>query len=47
MVSDLFECRSLGKATLKGEQNEVAVFEVLGPIAAPESERASSTAPGA
>jgi adenylate cyclase len=43
MVSDLFECRSLGKATLKGKQNEVAVFEVLGPS---ESERAS-TAPGA
>jgi adenylate cyclase len=47
MVKGLFECRSLGKATLKGKQNEVAVYEVLGAAGASESERPSSTAPGA
>jgi adenylate cyclase len=30
-VKDLFECKSLGKATLKGKAKEVAVFEVVGP----------------
>ncbi|HVQ29706.1 MAG TPA: adenylate/guanylate cyclase domain-containing protein [Vicinamibacteria bacterium] len=29
-VKDLFECRSLGKATLKGKAKEVATFEVTG-----------------
>ena len=29
-VKDLFECRALGKATLKGKEKEVAVFEVVG-----------------
>jgi class 3 adenylate cyclase len=29
-VKELFECRSLGKATLKGKQNEVSVYEVVG-----------------
>ncbi|HEY6548686.1 MAG TPA: adenylate/guanylate cyclase domain-containing protein, partial [Vicinamibacteria bacterium] len=29
-VKDLFECKSLGKATLKGKAKEVAVFEVVG-----------------
>jgi class 3 adenylate cyclase len=28
-AKDLFECRSLGKATLKGKEREVAVYEVL------------------
>jgi adenylate cyclase len=28
-VKDLFDCRPLGKATLKGKANEVSVFEVL------------------
>ncbi|HEY5906961.1 MAG TPA: adenylate/guanylate cyclase domain-containing protein, partial [Vicinamibacteria bacterium] len=29
-VKELFECKSLGKATLKGKAKEVAVFEVVG-----------------
>jgi adenylate cyclase len=33
-VKELFECRPLGKATLKGKANEVAVFEVAGAKAA-------------
>jgi adenylate cyclase len=32
-VKDLFECRALGKTTLKGKANEVAVYEVAGPKA--------------
>jgi adenylate cyclase len=36
-TSSLFECRSLGKATLKGKEKEVAVFEVIGPIGAQEA----------
>jgi adenylate cyclase len=28
-VKDIFECKSLGKATLKGKSNEVGVYEVL------------------
>ena len=31
-VKDQFECRSLGTATLKGKTNEVAVYEVVGPL---------------
>lgn len=31
-VKDQFECRSLGTATLKGKANEVAVYEVVGPL---------------
>ena len=30
-VKDLFECRPMGKATLKGKAKEVTVFEVVGP----------------
>jgi adenylate cyclase len=33
-VGDQFECRSLGNATLKGKENEVAVYEVMGPVRA-------------
>ena len=29
-AKDIFDCRSLGKATLKGKANEVAVYEVTG-----------------
>jgi adenylate cyclase len=29
-AKELFECRSLGKATLKGKEQEVAVYEVVG-----------------
>jgi adenylate cyclase len=37
IVKDQFECRSLGKATLKGKEKEVAVFEVVGQREAPDS----------
>src|SRR5262245_48730954 len=33
-VQHLFECRSLGKATLKGKEKEVSVYEVMGPLSA-------------
>jgi adenylate cyclase len=33
-VKEEFETRSLGKATLKGKEKEVAVFEVLAPVVA-------------
>jgi adenylate cyclase len=33
-VRRLFDCRSLGKATLKGKEKEVSVYEVVGPIRA-------------
>src|SRR5262245_58403158 len=33
-VKDLFQVKSLGKATLKGKEKEVAVFEVLAPVPA-------------
>ena len=36
-VKDQFECRSLGNATLKGKEKEVAVFEVVGPLRATEA----------
>jgi adenylate cyclase len=32
-AKELFECRSLGKATLKGKEKEVAVYEVVGSLA--------------
>jgi hypothetical protein len=35
-VKDQFECRSLGNATLKGKEKEVAVFEVMGTLRAAE-----------
>jgi adenylate cyclase len=35
-VKDQFECRSLGNATLKGKEKEVAVFEVVSPLRAAE-----------
>jgi adenylate cyclase len=38
-----FECRSLGPATLKGKEKEVAVYEVIGPLDA----RAHGAATGA
>jgi adenylate cyclase len=31
-VKDVFECRSLGNATLRGKEKEVAVYEVAGPV---------------
>ncbi len=31
-AKDQFECRSLGTATLKGKEKEVAVYEVVGPL---------------
>lgn len=42
-VKDQFECRSLEKQKLKGKEQEVAVYEVLGPL----SESASATPSGA
>jgi adenylate cyclase len=39
-VNDLFDCRSLGKATLKGKEKEVEVYEVL-------ANRSAAAAPGA
>jgi adenylate cyclase len=42
-VQDEFEMRSLGKATLKGKEKEVAVFEVLGPIVAPTTRSTPAT----
>src|SRR4029453_1251457 len=33
-VKGLFQCKSMGNATLKGKEKEVAVFEVLAPVAA-------------
>jgi adenylate cyclase len=48
MAKGQFEFKSLGKATLKGKEKEVAVFEVLGPAGAAESARATATpSPGA
>jgi adenylate cyclase len=48
MAKGQFECKSLGRATLKGKEKEVAVFEVLGPAGAAESARAAATpSPGA
>jgi adenylate cyclase len=44
-VKDEFETRSLGKATLKGKEKEVAVFEVLAPVVA--STTRSTPAPSA
>jgi adenylate cyclase len=43
MAADLFECRSLGKATLKGKEKEVDVYEVVGSREASESARTGST----
>ena len=42
-VKDEFETRSLGKATLKGKEKEVAVFEVVAPRATAATRPASST----
>jgi adenylate cyclase len=44
-VKDEFETRSLGKATLKGKEKEVAVFEVLAPVVSPTTR--STPAPSA
>jgi adenylate cyclase len=41
-VKSIFQCQSLGKATLKGKEKEVAVYEVQGLLA---SARASASAP--
>jgi adenylate cyclase len=46
MVKGQFECKSLGKATLKGKQNEVAVFEVVRALTAAESSSAEAPSPG-
>ena len=35
-VKDQFDCRSLGNATLKGKEKEVAVFEVVSSLRAAE-----------
>ncbi len=43
MVKDLFQCKSLGKATLKGKEKEVAVYEVLAAAAAVDSTPAPAT----
>jgi len=42
-VDGLFEMRSLGKATLKGKQNVVAAYEVLGPLPAAAAAPTAST----
>jgi len=47
LVSGQFECRSLGRATLKGKEKEVAVYEVLGVAGVSVATPVSSTAPGA
>jgi adenylate cyclase len=47
LAKEQFECRSLGKATLKGKEKEVAVYEVLGVAGASDATPVSSTAPGA
>jgi adenylate cyclase len=44
MVKGLFETRPLGKATLKGKENEVPVYEVVGLIGAPPE---ATAVPGA
>ncbi|MBI3932859.1 MAG: FHA domain-containing protein [Acidobacteria bacterium] len=36
-VKQLFQCKSLGKATLKGKEKEVAVYEVVAPVGASDS----------
>jgi adenylate cyclase len=47
LAKEQFECRSLGKATLKGKEKEVAVYEVLGVAVASDATPVSSSAPGA
>jgi adenylate cyclase len=44
VVRDQFEFRSLGKATLKGKENEVEVYEVLAALRAEEGSAASGAA---
>jgi adenylate cyclase len=46
-VKDQFECRSLGNATLKGKEKEVAVFEVVGPLRATEPASQDAASGGA
>jgi len=41
---DEFECRPLGPVTLKGKEKEVAVYEVVGPLAAQASAGAAERA---
>jgi adenylate cyclase len=47
MAKGQFEFKSLGRATLKGKEKEVAVYEVLGSASISEVVPASSSAPGA
>jgi len=45
MVAGQFECKSLGRFTLKGKANEVNVFEVTGPARAVDSGEAAPASP--
>ncbi|MFI5182810.1 MAG: adenylate/guanylate cyclase domain-containing protein, partial [Vicinamibacteria bacterium] len=45
MVKGLFECRSLGTATLKGKEQKVPVFEVLRSLGAGEAAPAPAESP--
>jgi adenylate cyclase len=46
-VKDQFDCRSLGNATLKGKENEVAVFEVVGALRVAEATPRDAVSGGA
>lgn len=46
LVRGQFECRSLGKATLKGKANEVEVYEVLGVARGAEAPTSPDPTPG-
>jgi adenylate cyclase len=46
-VKDQFDCRSLGNATLKGKENEVAVFEVVGALRVAEAAPRDAVSGGA
>jgi adenylate cyclase len=45
-VKDLFQCRSLGKVSLKGKEKEVVAYEVAGPLGAAAEARPSGAASG-
>jgi adenylate cyclase len=47
MVKQLFQCKSLGKATLKGKDKEVAVYEVQAALAGSDTPSVTGTAGGA
>ena len=46
-VKDQFDCRSLGNATLRGKEKEVAVYEVMGPLRAADAAPRDAVSGGA